>query len=378
MSTFPRAAWLRSLREALRTIPDDDLRYGDPRGVDGAARGAGRLPRARARRRRRPRARDRHLRLHAGARRRLPRARRGGRAADRARGSEQPRAAAWIAARAGLEPVAGPGRRRRACGSTRSSARDADAVVLTPAHQHPTGAVLSGERRAALLRWLRDARRARDRGRLRRGVPLRPRGGRCAPGSRARPDRVRRVGEQDARAGAPDRLARGAAAAARRGRPREAARRHGHRADRAARVRRLPRPRGARPAPAAHAGALPGTARRAGRRARRAPARGHVRGIAGGLHATVELPAGHDESAICEEAGRRRIWFNSTRDYRPERPMPVRRSSCSATRSCRSRRSAPACASSRTRSAPRAIAPDLRRLVCKYAIHGPARPLAPP
>jgi GntR family transcriptional regulator/MocR family aminotransferase len=31
----------------------------------------------------------------------------------------------------------------------------ADAVVVTPAHQHPTGVVLSGERRTALLAWLR-------------------------------------------------------------------------------------------------------------------------------------------------------------------------------------------------------------------------------
>ena len=31
-----------------------------------------------------------------------------------------------------------------------------DAVILTPAHQHPTGVVLSGERRMALLAWLRD------------------------------------------------------------------------------------------------------------------------------------------------------------------------------------------------------------------------------
>jgi GntR family transcriptional regulator/MocR family aminotransferase len=31
----------------------------------------------------------------------------------------------------------------------------ADAVVLTPAHQYPTGAVLSGERRAPLIEWLR-------------------------------------------------------------------------------------------------------------------------------------------------------------------------------------------------------------------------------
>jgi GntR family transcriptional regulator/MocR family aminotransferase len=32
---------------------------------------------------------------------------------------------------------------------------DADAVMLTPAHQYPTGAVLTGERRLHLLQWLR-------------------------------------------------------------------------------------------------------------------------------------------------------------------------------------------------------------------------------
>jgi len=59
-----------------------------------------------------------------------------------------------IAARAGLEPVL--------IGVDEAGTRideleraDADAVVLTPAHQHPTGVVLSGERRTALLAWLR-------------------------------------------------------------------------------------------------------------------------------------------------------------------------------------------------------------------------------
>lgn len=32
----------------------------------------------------------------------------------------------------------------------------ADAVVVTPAHQHPSGAVMAGERRAVLLAWPRD------------------------------------------------------------------------------------------------------------------------------------------------------------------------------------------------------------------------------
>ena len=33
VSTFPRASWLRSQRTALATMTDDDLGYGDPRGV---------------------------------------------------------------------------------------------------------------------------------------------------------------------------------------------------------------------------------------------------------------------------------------------------------------------------------------------------------
>ena len=51
---------------------------------------------------------------------------------------------------------AGPGG-RRACRSTStgigSDALDADAVLVTPAHQFPTGAVLAPERRRALLAW---------------------------------------------------------------------------------------------------------------------------------------------------------------------------------------------------------------------------------
>ena len=33
VSSFPRNAWLRSVRRALATMPDADLGYGDPRGV---------------------------------------------------------------------------------------------------------------------------------------------------------------------------------------------------------------------------------------------------------------------------------------------------------------------------------------------------------
>ena len=61
-----------------------------------------------------------------------------------------------VAARAGLEPVSvavdEAGTR-----VDELERADADAVVLTPAHQHPTGVVLTGERRAALLAWLRES-----------------------------------------------------------------------------------------------------------------------------------------------------------------------------------------------------------------------------
>ena len=45
---------------------------------------------------------------------------------------------------------------------------DAQVVVVTPAHQFPTGVALSPERRAALVEWAADGRAADRRGRLRR------------------------------------------------------------------------------------------------------------------------------------------------------------------------------------------------------------------
>ena len=153
VSTFPRAAWLRSLREALATASAADLGYGDPRGVEalrsaladylGRVRGVVATPkqivvtngytqslglvcRALA---------------DAGARRI---------ALEDPSNPED----ALIAERAGLGPV------RIAVDSAGTridelERSDADAIVLTPAHQHPTGVVLTGERRTALLGWLR-------------------------------------------------------------------------------------------------------------------------------------------------------------------------------------------------------------------------------
>ena len=58
-----------------------------------------------------------------------------------------------LARRAGLEPVAVPVDEH---GIRVDELPAVGAVVLTPAHQHPTGVVLAGERRTELLAWLRD------------------------------------------------------------------------------------------------------------------------------------------------------------------------------------------------------------------------------
>ena len=102
----------------------------------------------------------------------------------------------------GRGPGSSPCRSRstgRACASTSSSGRAPTQCILTPAHQHPTGGALSGERRAALMAWLRerdaiaieddyDAEYRYDRAADRR-----------AAGARARARRLRGDGEQDAR-----------------------------------------------------------------------------------------------------------------------------------------------------------------------------------
>jgi GntR family transcriptional regulator/MocR family aminotransferase len=154
VSTFPRAAWLRALREAVAVMSDADFGYGDPRGAEtlrsaladylgrvrgvvadparvvvtcGYIQGLGLVCRALA---------------EAGAKRI---------ALEDPSNPEQ----ALIAAGAGLEPVptAVDDAGLRVDALERSGA---DAVVVTPAHQDPTGVVLSGERRTALVAWLRD------------------------------------------------------------------------------------------------------------------------------------------------------------------------------------------------------------------------------
>lgn len=153
LSAFPRAAWLRSMREAMRTMPHAALGYTDPHGSEvlrsalsdylGRVRGV-------------VSDRSRVLVTSGWAQGRMLACRALVAAGATRIAVEDPCwADSWdTIARTGLElvplPVDGDGLSIEAL--ERSGA---DAVIVTPAHQYPTGAVLSGERRAALLAWLR-------------------------------------------------------------------------------------------------------------------------------------------------------------------------------------------------------------------------------
>jgi GntR family transcriptional regulator/MocR family aminotransferase len=152
VSAFPRAAWMRSVREAMRAITDFDLGYGEPRGME-ALRDAlvdyfGRV--------RGVHASAAHVVITSGYSQGLgvvchALAARGARRIA----IEHPSNLLQrdLAARAGLEPVPVP---VDADGVVVDALPACDAVVVTPAHQHPTGVLLSPERRAALIAWLRD------------------------------------------------------------------------------------------------------------------------------------------------------------------------------------------------------------------------------
>jgi GntR family transcriptional regulator / MocR family aminotransferase len=154
VSTFPRQAWLRSLRAALAQMTDADLGYGDPRGVDRLrAALAGYLGRVRG-----VVADPARVVVTCGYSQgfdlvvRALAERGATRIAFEDPSYDEPR---LIAARAGLDvvPVEVDDRGLRVDQLERTRA---DAVVLTPAHQHPTGVVLAGERRTQLLAWLND------------------------------------------------------------------------------------------------------------------------------------------------------------------------------------------------------------------------------
>jgi GntR family transcriptional regulator/MocR family aminotransferase len=153
LSAFPRAAWLRSLRHALATMTDAELGYGDPRGADvlrealaeylGRVRGVVAEP-------------ERVVITYGYAQGLYLVCRALAEAGARRIGMEDPCNIddREIVESAGLEavPIAVDASGLRVDELVRAAP---DAVIVTPAHQQPTGVVLSSERRAALLEWLR-------------------------------------------------------------------------------------------------------------------------------------------------------------------------------------------------------------------------------
>jgi GntR family transcriptional regulator/MocR family aminotransferase len=147
---------LRSLRAALRDSRLDSLGYGDPRGLPELREAlAGYLGRVRG-----ADADPEHMLVCTGFMQGLSLLCR----ALRGRGVEQIALEdpGWhphrlIVQQAGLEivpiPVDGDGLRVEQLAAT-----DAAAVLLTPAHQFPTGAVLAPARRAALIEWAEQER----------------------------------------------------------------------------------------------------------------------------------------------------------------------------------------------------------------------------
>jgi GntR family transcriptional regulator / MocR family aminotransferase len=153
---FPREAWLRSIRTAVGSSRLDALAYGDPRGAPelrealshylGRARGADADPE--------------HMLVCGGFTQGLSLLCR----ALRSRGIEQVaiEEPGWhnhrlIVEQSGLEVVPIPVD-RHGLRVDLLAATDASAAIVSPAHQFPTGAVLSAERRAALIEWAEEER----------------------------------------------------------------------------------------------------------------------------------------------------------------------------------------------------------------------------
>jgi GntR family transcriptional regulator/MocR family aminotransferase len=153
LSSFPRCAWLRSLREVVTGMRDADFGYTDPHGTEvlrlalrdylGRVRGVvadagrvlvtsgwsqGRTLLCRAL-------------VSVGAQRV---------AVEDPCHDEVRQSAEYAGLTLVPVPVDGEGMRVDLLDGL-----DVDAVLVTPAHQYPTGAVLSGPRRAVLLEWLR-------------------------------------------------------------------------------------------------------------------------------------------------------------------------------------------------------------------------------
>jgi GntR family transcriptional regulator / MocR family aminotransferase len=151
LSLFPRRAWLTAMRRAFAVMPDAALDYPDSRGAEAARRAlATYLNRARATVARA----DRVVFCSGSAQGigllcRVLRERGVSRVAVEDPGHTDQ--CTDIKA-SGLETPRIPVDDRGLC-VERLSRLDVGAVLVTPAHQYPTGAVLAPERRSALLEW---------------------------------------------------------------------------------------------------------------------------------------------------------------------------------------------------------------------------------
>ncbi|MFF8731925.1 PLP-dependent aminotransferase family protein [Streptomyces sp. NPDC015171] len=154
LASFPRADWLWAVREAARRMPTSDLDYGDPRGsLDLRGVVAAYLRRVRAA----AAEPDRTL-ICSGYAQGLALALQVlARAGVLAVAHEDPGSPASTSAAvraAGLTPVPVPVD-ARGIDVAALEASGARAVIVTPAHQWPTGVLLAPERRHALLAWAR-------------------------------------------------------------------------------------------------------------------------------------------------------------------------------------------------------------------------------
>ena len=154
-AAFPREEWLTSYRAALKTAPDQELAYGDVRGTAALRQAlAAYLGRARG-----VVGDAEHIFVCAGFAQAVGLV--GGvlaRAGRRRVAVEDPCHAVIreLVARSGVEPVPLPVDDEGIAVDALERAAP-DAVLVTPAHQFPTGVVLSPERRSGVLAWAERA-----------------------------------------------------------------------------------------------------------------------------------------------------------------------------------------------------------------------------
>jgi GntR family transcriptional regulator/MocR family aminotransferase len=153
LETFPRTAWLSSLRRALGDAPYAAMGYGDPRGLkelrDALAVYLGRVRGVAGEA-------ERILICSGFAQGQVLLSRALRRAGVRRCAMEDPCHPGQrdLVAHSGLELVPVP-MDERGLQVDRLEEIDVDFVVVTPAHQFPTGVVLAPERRVALIDWAR-------------------------------------------------------------------------------------------------------------------------------------------------------------------------------------------------------------------------------